>query len=482
MSPRIVAFLGLFPSLIVARLPALAAQAEGAYLGVRLGDIPEVLQAHLGAAAGAMVVDVVAGSPAEKAGLRRHDVILKVAEREVKSPADVVEEIRERQAGEEVALTVQRAGKPVEVRAALASAAEAPEGAKEPPAPAPEPGPGFLGVGSEEVPEVLAVHLELAAGMGVLVRDVWKESPAEKAGIEARDVVVAVDGYEVKGPADFIARLGERKAGDEVGLELIHKGARRTVKVVLGPRPENLPEGGFAPHLQGEWHPVPFPPHGGRYAPGAPGAPGGQWRFRALPPNTPWHGRYLRGKWIFRGPGGEEHEIPLPEDFWAGRWESLQEDLEKELGKDLEKLHGSDMLRDLQRRLQDIVRGLDVDVDVRIHGPGGPKGGPVGASGRVSSVSRSQFTLQRVEGDLEITVTGTNGLKTVTVRRGGKTIAQDLPWEERGSLPEDVRGKAEELLRSRPELDGPGGERVKDGAPPPLPEDDGDSGGSGVRA
>ena len=48
------------------------------HLGILLADVPEALRAHLGVDDGAMAQDVLPGSPAEKAGLRRFDVLLAV--------------------------------------------------------------------------------------------------------------------------------------------------------------------------------------------------------------------------------------------------------------------------------------------------------------------------------------------------------------------------------------------------------------------
>jgi len=64
-----------------------AARADDpAWLGVRLGPIPEALAAHLKDARGAIVDDVVQGSPAEKAGLKRFDMIVAVGGRPWRRP------------------------------------------------------------------------------------------------------------------------------------------------------------------------------------------------------------------------------------------------------------------------------------------------------------------------------------------------------------------------------------------------------------
>ena len=51
------------------------------------------------------------------------------------------------------------------------------------------------------------------------------------------DVIVKLDGVEVKRSSDLFRALDARKVGDEVELVLVFQGQRRTVKVTLQPIP-----------------------------------------------------------------------------------------------------------------------------------------------------------------------------------------------------------------------------------------------------
>jgi putative serine protease PepD len=78
---------------------------------------------------------------------------------------------------------------------------------------------------------------DVSSGTGARVGTVIAGSPADKAGVEAGDVVTAVDGKAVSGADQLTEVLGSRAPGDKVTLALSRNGASRTVTVTLGVRP-----------------------------------------------------------------------------------------------------------------------------------------------------------------------------------------------------------------------------------------------------
>lgn len=98
----------------------------------------------------------------------------------------------------------------------------------------------FLGVVSGEVPEMLAVHLDLKAGEGIIVRSLVPDGPAAKSGITVNDVITEVAGQTVGSPTDMSREISTHKPGDTVTLHLIHKGKPTTLDVSLGVKPEDL--------------------------------------------------------------------------------------------------------------------------------------------------------------------------------------------------------------------------------------------------
>ena len=112
----------------------------------------------------------------------------------------------------------------------------------------------FLGISGSDLTEEIANVLNLDRSTGALVQSVVPDSPADKAGIEAGDATVAVDGQriraggdlitavdgkQVSGMDDVIAAVNEHEPGDDVELTLLRGGDERTVTVELGDRPAN---------------------------------------------------------------------------------------------------------------------------------------------------------------------------------------------------------------------------------------------------
>lgn len=76
---------------------------------------------------------------------------------------------------------------------------------------------------------------------GVLVSQIVEGSPAEKAGLRGRDVVVGIDGMDVNAPAELIDRIRKLPPNAWVGLRVVRRGNERQIDVRLGERP---PDGG----------------------------------------------------------------------------------------------------------------------------------------------------------------------------------------------------------------------------------------------
>ncbi|TWU43496.1 putative periplasmic serine endoprotease DegP-like precursor [Novipirellula aureliae] len=89
-----------------------ATQAE---LGISVSPLPPVLTSHLpeviGKGRGVLVSDVRHGSPAEKAGLRMNDVLIRYDDQDLYSPEQLVKRVRNDEPGKEIELEFVRAGK-----------------------------------------------------------------------------------------------------------------------------------------------------------------------------------------------------------------------------------------------------------------------------------------------------------------------------------------------------------------------------------
>jgi len=92
---------------------------------------------------------------------------------------------------------------------------------------------GRIGVVIQEVTRDLAVSFGLQRPRGALVNTVEKGSPADKAGIEATDIITRFDGKEVESSSDLPRIVGGTRPGTVVPVEVWRKGAARvlTIKV-----------------------------------------------------------------------------------------------------------------------------------------------------------------------------------------------------------------------------------------------------------
>jgi len=209
----------------------------GAYLGVDIGEVtPERVPAlKLKEEDGVEVLMVDQDSPAGKAGLKEHDVILTLNGTSVESGAQLRRMIHETPAGRTVTLGISRDGQPQTIKAQLADRRKTlgKQGEKNwnmtiPPIP-----PMNFNFGDMEMPSVVVVHSSMRSGLmvenltpqlgeffgakngkGVLVRSVEKGSSAEKAGLRAGDVIVRVNGEAVTDVGDFSHALRNRKTGN----------------------------------------------------------------------------------------------------------------------------------------------------------------------------------------------------------------------------------------------------------------------------
>ena len=125
---------------------------------------------------------------------------------------------------------------------------------------APEPMPmvqngkiAYLGVGSASVPELLATHIGLEKGQGVVVRALDPDGPAAAAGIAENDVLLRVNDKAVGSQLELRDAVLAAKPGDEVKLSLIHEGKPINKTVKLGSRPAAMAiPHGAAPPLHGQ--------------------------------------------------------------------------------------------------------------------------------------------------------------------------------------------------------------------------------------
>ena len=97
---------------------------------------------------------------------------------------------------------------------------------------------GRIGVTIQELTRELAESFGLKNPSGALISSVEKNAPADKAGIEASDVILKFDGKVVENSNDLPRIVAATKPGSRVLVELWRKGATKLVTVEIGKMPE----------------------------------------------------------------------------------------------------------------------------------------------------------------------------------------------------------------------------------------------------
>jgi serine protease Do len=93
---------------------------------------------------------------------------------------------------------------------------------------------GWLGVSIQNVDRTLAESFGLDRPRGALIAQVGDDTPAERAGLEAGDIIVAVDDAQIDVSADLPHVIGLLAPGDEVDVRVIREGVEAEIEVVIG--------------------------------------------------------------------------------------------------------------------------------------------------------------------------------------------------------------------------------------------------------
>jgi serine protease Do len=232
-----------------APIAAVVAQDRGSYLGVGLDEVtPEtVTRLKLKAERGAVVIDVVADSPAAKAGLQKDDVIVRWDGEQIESAIQLSRLRRETPAGRTVRLGIVRDGRETEVSVQLG---ERPERVSRirPRVITPRPARarfrlerplgewtirrGNVGMRMLSLTPQMAEYFGLGQRSGALVTWVDQDSEAAKGGLKAGDVILSIGGETVDGPGDAWRTL-RQKSGETVEIKVMRDRKEQSVTVKL---------------------------------------------------------------------------------------------------------------------------------------------------------------------------------------------------------------------------------------------------------
>ena len=199
-------------------IPQLVSNGEitRGYLGVNIQDItPELAKAmHITEAKGALVADVVPGSPAAKSGIERGDIITNFAGKTINESHDLPIKVAATPVGEEVLVTVMRDGK--EKQLAVTVAKLITEGTHF--GTSEESARGKWGLQLQELNPQVEEQLGLQADKGVAVVGVAPGSAADEAGIRQGDVIIEVNRTPVASVGEVKEKINQADDKDHLLL------------------------------------------------------------------------------------------------------------------------------------------------------------------------------------------------------------------------------------------------------------------------
>jgi serine protease Do len=201
---------------------------------------------------GVVVNKVVKNSPADKAGLEEEDVVVAFDNTPVHSASELSDMVDESRIGETVMLTIYRDGDKKQVSLDIGARnksddEEEYEGEdddqnwgiymphsgsrayrfmdRERP---------YMGVSLSGLSKQLGDYFGVKNGRGALITAVEEDSPAEKAGLKAGDVIVAVNDEKVMDAPDVSQLVNDMEEGDTATVEIVRDKRDKTIKVEIG--------------------------------------------------------------------------------------------------------------------------------------------------------------------------------------------------------------------------------------------------------
>jgi S1-C subfamily serine protease len=204
--------------------------------GIVPTGVPGFIGVLIGEKNGKPVIEAIAPeSPAEAAGLKEDDLIVKIGNEKATTAPLVRESLRTYMAGDNLKLTVSRKGTPIEATVVLRPASK-------PLAPATGGRP------------VLGVTLGGAAkGGGVKLDDITVGGPAAKAGLKVGDVILKIDGKEIEGDNSFREYINTRSVGDQLDLIVLRGDAKLEYKAGLENEERPNRGGGWDDRIPRAW-------------------------------------------------------------------------------------------------------------------------------------------------------------------------------------------------------------------------------------
>ncbi len=95
---------------------------------------------------------------------------------------------------------------------------------------------GWLGVSVQDISEEIAKNMNLKDREGALIADVFKGDPADKAGLKSGDVVIEINGKQVKDTHDLLMMIAAFRVGETIKVKIVRDGQEKTISITIAER------------------------------------------------------------------------------------------------------------------------------------------------------------------------------------------------------------------------------------------------------
>jgi len=194
-------------------------QVERGWLGVQMQPLTPALAKAVGKTedGGTLVADVLADSPALRAGLKQGDVITAFDGKPIKTPRDLALAVADVAAGKTVPVSVWRDGRDKAVEVTIGTQAKEQVAKNDT-----ESGAGPLGMNLESLSAEARSELGLSnAVKGVVVARVSPGSRADESGVQPGDVIVRIGDTPITSPSQATAKIHQEEVAKKEAVPLL---------------------------------------------------------------------------------------------------------------------------------------------------------------------------------------------------------------------------------------------------------------------
>jgi serine protease Do len=91
----------------------------------------------------------------------------------------------------------------------------------------------WTGLSIRPIDEQIASVYDLKSKRGVIITEITKNSPAQKAGLKVEDIITEINTYRINDPSTIIGIINDYRAGDKLNLKILRDGKEKNIEMKL---------------------------------------------------------------------------------------------------------------------------------------------------------------------------------------------------------------------------------------------------------